>query len=222
VTRTLNDFRRIILADFEFVPKPGERPDVVCLAWQEWPSGQIRRMWRDELGATPPYPIDNDTLFVCFSYAELSCHLALGWPLPVNVLDLSPEFRCIVNGRTVPEGKGLLGALAYFGLDSIGSKHKDAMRDRIIKGWPFTAEERAAILLYCASDPDAMARLLPHLLPHIDLEIALYRGEFVAASARMEHAGVPIDMEIFSQLADRKAWQHVRDAMVPKIDVRRL
>jgi DNA polymerase-1 len=219
VTRSISDYRQIIFADFEFVSRPGERPDVVCLAWHELPPGQTRRLWRDELGATPPYPIDDDTLFVCFvGNAELSCHLALGWPLPVNVLDLSPEFRCHVNGRTVPEGKGLLGALAFFNLDRIGSKHKDAVRDRIMKGWPFTAEERAEILRYVDGDVDAMVRLLPRLLPHIDLDIALYRGEFVAASARMEHAGVPIDMEIFSQLADRRAWQHVRDAMVPKID----
>ena len=219
MTKRIGDYRHVILADDEFIARPGKRPDVVCLAWQEWPSGQIQRLWRDELGATPPYPIDDDTLFVCFvGNAELGCHLALGWPLPVNVLDLSAEFRCIVNGRIVPAGKGLLGALAYYGLDSIGSKRKDAVRDRIMQGWPFTAEERAEILDYLDSDVDAMARLLPRMLPHIDLEIALYRGEFVASSARMEHAGVPIDMEIFSQLADRRAWQHVRDAMVPKID----
>jgi DNA polymerase-1 len=92
------------------------------------------------------------------------------------------------------------------------------MRDRIVQGWPFSDKERADILQYCDSDVDAMVRLLPHLLPHIDLEIALYRGEFVAASARMEHAGVPVDMNIFPQLADRRVWRHVRDAMVPKID----
>ncbi len=92
------------------------------------------------------------------------------------------------------------------------------MRERIMQGWPFTAEERAEILLYCASDVDAMVRLLPKLLPHIDMPIALYRGAFVAVSAQMEHAGVPIDMEIFPQLADKQAWRFVRDAMVPEID----
>ena len=123
-----------------------------------------------------------------------------------------------MNGRYVPEGKGLLGALAYFGLDTIGSKRKDAMRDRIMQGWPFTAEERADILRYCESDVDATVRLFRKLLPYIDIPIALHRGAFVAASARMEHAGVPIDMEIFSQLADKQAWRFVRDAMVPEID----
>ena len=52
----------------------------------------------------------------------------------------------------------------------------------------------------------------------IDLGIALYHGEFAAVSALMEHHGVPIDMEIFPQLADKDTWRAVRDAMVPAID----
>jgi DNA polymerase I len=52
------------------------------------------------------------------------------------------------------------------------------------------------------------------------LGVALYHGEFAAVSALMEHRGVPIDMEIFSQLADKATWNAVRDAMVPTIDAR--
>jgi DNA polymerase I len=219
VTRALGDYEQIIYWDFEFVSKPGQHPDVVCLAWHEWPSGQTHRLWRDQLGDRPPFRIDDKVLCVCFvGNAELACHLALGWPLPVNVLDLSAEFRCITNGRIVPAGKGLLGALAYYGLDSIDSKRKDAIRDRIMEGWPFTDEERAEILLYCASDVDAMVRLLPKMLPDIEFDIALHRGEFVDVSARMEHHGVPMDMEIFPDLIDEHAWRYVRDAMVPMID----
>ena len=92
-------------------------------------------------------------LFVNFvANAECACHLALGWPLPHNVLDLSPVFRNLTNGRWTPEGKGLLGALRYYGLDTIGTKQKDAARDRIMRGWPFTPEEREWILTYCLSD----------------------------------------------------------------------
>ena len=52
----------------------------------------------------------------------------------------------------------------------------------------------------------------------MDLRVALYHGEFAATAALMEHYGVPIDMEIFSLLADTKIWREVRDAMVPVID----
>jgi hypothetical protein len=222
VTKTISDFDEIIFADFEFVSKPGERPDVVCLAWHETSTGQTHCLWRDQLGNTPPYRIDDRTLFICFvANAELACHLSLNWSLPKHVLDLNPVFRCITNGRTVPQGRGLLGAMTYYKLDAIDSKVKDDIRNRIMKGWPFTAEEREKILRYGASDVDAMVRLLPKILPAIDdigLDIVLHWGEFVSVLAKMEHRGVPIDMEIFLQLVDKNAWNFVRDAMTPEID----
>jgi DNA polymerase I len=115
VTATLPEFEQVIYADFEFVAKPGEPPDVVCLAWREEPSGQTYRLWRDQLGDVPPYRTDARVLFVCFvGNAELHCHLALGWPLPVNVLDLNgrvslrhqrPHGTC---GQRLVGGAGLL------------------------------------------------------------------------------------------------------------------
>ena len=217
----LSLYEQVWFVDFEFISKPGERPDVVCLAARELRSGQTLRLWRDQLGTTPPYRTDAGVLFVCFvANAELACHLALGWPLPAKVLDLSPEFRCLTSGLKPPNGKGLLGALAYFGIDSISATWKDTMRDRIMKGWPFSAEEREQILKYCASDIDALIPLLAKLLPHIDLGIALYRGESVAVAAVMEHRGVPMDMCTFPRLQDKHAWAFVRDAMVSVIDAK--
>jgi DNA polymerase I len=224
VTPTELPFEEVWLRDFEFVPRPGERPDVVCLAAHELRSGRTLRLWRDKLlagAAQPPYRLDRDVLHVSFvANAECACYLALGWPLPARELDLSPAFRKLTNGRLTPEGKGLIGALRYFGLDAIGSKQKDATRERIMKGWPFTPEEKLKILDYCYSDVDALLRLLPKILadPDFDLGIALHHSEFVADSALMEHHGVPIDMEVFTQFADKKTWGAIRDAMVPKID----
>jgi hypothetical protein len=221
VTPTDLPFEEIWLHDFEFVPQPGERPDVVCLAAHELRSGRTLRLWRDELGDQPPYRTDKGVLFVSFvANAECACHLALGWPLPANVLDLSPVFRNLTNGRSTPEGKGLLGALRYFGLDAISAKHKEAMQKRVMRGWPFAPDEREQILKYCGSDIDALARLLPFILKKLDLNVALYHGEFAAVSALMEHYGVPIDMDIFPQLADENRWGAVRDAMVPAIDTK--
>ena len=53
---TLDDFDQIIFADFEFVARPGERPDVVCLAWHELPAGKTHRLWRNELGDSTALP----------------------------------------------------------------------------------------------------------------------------------------------------------------------
>jgi DNA polymerase I len=219
----LSLFDEVWLHDFEFISRPGEQPDVVCLAAHELRSGQTLRLWRDQLGPLPPYRTDDRVLFISFvANAECACHLALGWPLPARVLDLNPAFRNITNGRSTPEGKGLLGALRYYGLDAIGVKQKDGMRDRIIRGWPFTPEEQQRILEYCFSDVDSLARLLPKILsdPDFDLGIALYHGEFAAVSAVMEHNGVPIDMDVFPRLANNDIWRAVRDAMVPAIDTR--
>jgi DNA polymerase I len=215
-------FSRVILEDFEFISVPGERPDVVCLVFHDLSTGQTTRLWRDQLTDQLPYDGGDDTLVVSFVFnAEGACHLALGQPLPKNVLDLSPEFKCLVNGKGIPrKNQGLIGALQYFGLSSIAPKRKDAMRARILQGWSFAAEEREQILSYCALDVEALRQLLFKLLPHIDLPIALHRGEAVAALARSEHVGVPIDMQIFRELRDKKAWREIRDSMVPLVDVR--
>jgi DNA polymerase-1 len=216
---SLDRFEEIWLHDFEFIAQPGERPDVVCLAARELRSGRTIRLWRDELGEQPPYRTDDKVLLIEFvANAEMGCHLSEGWSLPANVLDLSPPFRNLINGCTTPEGKGLIGLLRYYGLDAIDTKHKKAMQQRIMQGWPFTAQEREQILIYCAGDVDMLAQALPRILPQIDLDIALYHGEFVKVSAQMEHRGVPIDTAISSRLAEPKIWREIRDEMVPVID----
>jgi DNA polymerase I len=212
-------FEEIWAHDFEFIARPGERPDVVCLAAHELRSGRTISLWRDELCEQPPYRTDDKVAFVNFSgQAEMCCHLALGWLVPRNIIDLSAIFRCLTNGKATPEGKGLIGMQRYYGLDALSSKRKDAMRDRILRGWPFTDEERAQILLYCAGDVKPLLQLLSLVLPDIDLDIALYYGEFAAVSALMQHHGVPINTEIHAKLADKKVWREIRDAMVPTVD----
>ena len=119
-------YREIWLVDFEFVAVPGERPIPVCLVALELRTGRLVRQWRDEFGRTPPYAIDPEALFLAyFSSAELGCHLAIGWPLPARVIDFYVEFRNHTNGLSPSNGTGLLGALAYFGLDGMDAVEKD-------------------------------------------------------------------------------------------------
>jgi DNA polymerase I len=192
VTPTDLPYEEIWLHDFEYVARPGEHPEIVCLVAHELRSGRTLRLWHDELGDQPPYRTDSGVLFVNFvANAECACHLALGWPLPKNVLDLSPAFRNLVNGRYTPEGKGLIGALRYYGFPNIGQKRKDAMRDRIARGWPFTPEESKEILTYCAEDMKALQLLLARMLPKIDLKVALYHGEFAATAAALSVLSTP-------------------------------
>src|SRR5262249_48747722 len=146
--------------------------------------------------ALPPFATDDQTLVVAYyASAELSCILALGWPFPARLLDLYAEFRCLTSGLAVPCGHGLLGALAACGLDAMDAIEKDEMRHVAMRGGPYTPQEQQALLAYCEADVDALARLLPALLPQIDLPRALLRGRYMAAVARIEWTGIPCDLE---------------------------
>jgi hypothetical protein len=197
---SLEVFREIWAVDFEFIALPGERPEPVCLVANELRSGRRLSLWRDQFGSYPPYSIGADSLFVAYyASAELGCHLRLGWPTPKRILDLFVEFRNSTNGRETLAGNSLLGALTHFGLDGIGCGEKEEMRNLILRGGPWTGEERTAILDYCRSDVEALARLLPVLLPVIDLTRALLRGRYMAAAAAMEFNGVPVDTVLLAR-----------------------
>ena len=156
-------YREVWAVDFEFMAPPGERQIPVCLVARELRSGRTIRLWQDQFGPTPPFPIGADVLFVAYyASAELGCFRALGWPMPARILDLFAEFRDATNGLTTPAGAGLLGALTYFGLDAIGATEKDRdARLGAARAAHGRATERAAILDYCESDVVALARLLP-------------------------------------------------------------
>ena len=210
-------FAEIWVVDFEFGSELGENPEPVCLVAWELRSGRKVRLWRDEFGTAPPYPTGPSALFVAYyASAEIGCHLALDWPVPERVLDLFTEFRNRTNGVPTENGSGLLGALAYHGLDAIGAVEKDEMRALILRGGPWSDAERAAILDYCESDVAALARLLPVMLPQIDLPRALLRGRYMVAAARMERSGVPIDTETLSRL--RHHWANIQDQLIADID----
>jgi hypothetical protein len=175
-------------------------------------------LWHDQFGPLPPYSIDTDSLFVAYyASAELGCHRALDWPMPARVLDLYAEFRNQTNGLPLVAGRGLVGALAARGLDSIGADEKAEMRDLILRGGPWSDDEQVAILNYCQSDTDALARLLPAMLSKIDMPRALLRGRYMCTAARLEHAGVPIDMEMLELL--RAHWTNIQDELIRRIDV---
>jgi DNA polymerase I len=213
----LEMFREVWAVDFEFTAHPGERPAPLCLVARELKTGRTIRLWRDQFGPVPPYAIDPESLFVAYcASAELGCHVARGWPLPARVLDLFTEFRCQTNGLPTLAGRGLIGALAAYGLDTIGAVEKEEMRGLIMRGGPWTSDERDAILAYCESDVDALARLLPAMLPKLDLPRALLRGRYMAAAARMEWNGVPIDTAMLAQF--RAHWTDIQDALIARID----
>jgi hypothetical protein len=220
--RDLDSYREVWLVDFEFSQPPGARPTPVCLVAREFRSGRTFRLWQDDLRdrRTPPYPTGPDSLFVAYlASAELGCHLAVGWPLPARILDLYAEFRNAVNGLAPPNGFGLLGALTYHGLDAMDAAEKKAMQELASRGGPWSSTEREALLDYCESDVLALARLLPAMLPRLDLSRAVAcRGRYMAAVARMEWDGVPIDVPTLHRL--RAGWGSIQDRLIAEVDAR--
>lgn len=212
-------FRHVIAADFEFEfgGYPGNRPRPVCMMAKDLRTGQSWRLWRGEFRPMPPFPIGADAVFVAYyASAEFGCFKALDWPMPANVLDLFVEFRNLTNGLTTPAGAGLVGALTYFGLDNIGAIEKDEMRALVLRGEPWSNGERAAILDYCGGDVEALERLLPAMLPRIDLPRAPLRGRYTKAAAIMEWNGVPIDTNMLALL--REKWTEIQDQLIAAID----
>ena len=188
----------IWLCDFEFHSREGVEgnpTEPVCIVAMEITTGKKIRIWQDELRQLDkaPFPTDDSTLFVAYYLsAEIGCFLSLCWALPSNVLDLFTEFRCMTNGTLLPNGKGILGALTYFGKSGINAEEKTAMRDMVLRRGPWSTTEQKDILDYCESDVLALAELLPAMERHIDLPRALLRGEYMCAAAYIESIGMAL------------------------------
>jgi DNA polymerase I len=72
------------------------------------------------------------------------------------------------------------------------------------------------LLDYSQSHVDATVGLLRKMLPSIDLPRAVLRGRYMAAAARVERNGVPIDMPTLSLL--RKHWDAIKTKLIGRVD----
>ena len=167
-------FTEVWAVDFEF-GSSRQNPEPVCLVAWELRSGRKLRLWGDGFGL-PPYPTGPDVLFVAYyASAEIGSHLALGWPVPERVLDLFTEFRKHTNG--IPPASGAACSARFpitVGRHWCRRERRNA-RPNLARR---TMERRRAeaILDYCESDVEALARLLPAMLLQIDLPRALLRA----------------------------------------------
>lgn len=193
-------YRELWALDFEFIAESGALPVPVCLVARELNSNRLLRLWQDELGPEPPFSTGPETLFVAFQVSsELGCFLSLGWPLPQRVLDLWVEHKHETNNvRGKALKHGLLAALTFHGLPSITKEQKTEMRALVLRGGPWSTQERRDILDYCQSDVDCLGPLLERMLPRIrslphGLAHALIRGRYMTAFTHMERTGIPVD-----------------------------
>jgi hypothetical protein len=221
---TLNRaFRRIWVIDFEYAHPPGAWPAPHTLVARELVSGRRVRLFGEALTRrrTPPYPTGGHDLFLCYyGVGDLECHLVLQWPLPCYVLDLFAEFRCRTNGLTLPMGSSLLGALLYYDVaHAVDVTEKKGMRELAMKGPPYTAAERRALLRYCESDVIGLAELFACMRPELEDDAALsrglLRGRYMRAVAKMEHSGVPLDTDLLARL--RAGWTGIKSLLIERV-----
>jgi DNA polymerase I len=218
----LPQYRGIVCWDFEYRPDADYRPEPVCATFLQVVTGRRVELW-GEFGPRPPFPTGRDWLWISYhASAETTCHLVLDWTVPETVLDLEAEFRCETTNYSIDGGKGLASAMRRYGLSWSEVVEKPAMRDLILRGGPYTADERRQILAYNWLDTDGLAALLPRMLPGI-LErpngwaFSLIRGYYSGTCiADTENRGVPLDPVAYRRL-DRH-WDEIRVRMVAQYD----
>jgi DNA polymerase I len=214
----LSRFPEIVVLDAEFHTAQirGNRPIPVCICAVELRSGRQHRLWCDG-AVSRPNPLPAGALYVAFSAsAEWLCYHALGWECPHQVIDLHAEFRCQTNGLSLDVGRSLLGAAAYYGCPALPAAAKQEMRELILTGGPFDADQRKAILDYCMSDVELTAELLRQMVPEINVGAALERGRYSKAVAAMEWHGIPTDVELLRALQEN--WSALRQHLVTEVE----
>jgi hypothetical protein len=212
-------FRRIWCIDFEFQAGGGARPHPVCMVAREVVTNQVVRLWQDELRSLTraPFDLGSDVVVVAYmAAAEIGCFLELGWHLPEKILDLFVEHRTETNGRFLPMGNGMLGALALRGRPHIDVGHKEAMRSLILDRTTWNLAERKAILDYCESDVDGLVALLETMATLVDWPRALLRGRYMSSVARMERNGVPVDRALYRTFVEQ--WPKIRSRLIEEVD----
>lgn len=218
----MNFYKSVFVLDFEFNSEQGERPIPVCMVVTNVTTNTTQRYWIDDL-KTCPLPTGPEHLYVAyFASAEWGCFLQLGWELPERIIDLYAEYRLHMNGQFLKgNSNGLIGACAKFGIKAMDASEKTAMRDLILRGGPWSGQERVAILEYCASDVELTAELFIKMWPifaltKAKLGQALFRGRYTAAVARMEHAGIPMDVPLYEKLMQK--WPTIKDRLIDEVD----
>jgi DNA polymerase-1 len=210
-------FNQIWVCDFGFISKEGERPKPICFVGTEFYSGETYKIWLEGVDKPHlPFDVKREDVAYCayYSIAEFTCHLALNWDLPTNVLDLFSEYRIETNGYL--EKNGLLDACKKYGIPTISYEEKDRMRDRILQGTPYSDTEKTEILGYCETDVIATTELFRSMESILDTPRALYRGQYMVCNAIMEHNGIPLDKPTLDKMIE--FWEVIKIRLIKDVD----
>jgi hypothetical protein len=91
------DLLEVWVVDFEFRSEEGGRPEPVCLVAEEYRSGRVIRLWRDDMLRLRRAPFDtgpNSAICAYFASAEIGCFLASAGPHPTTSSISTPSSAC--------------------------------------------------------------------------------------------------------------------------------
>ena len=96
------NFGTIVVCDFEYEIEDGDLPDPLCMVAhvldEKLQHVRTIRLWRGEFGATTPFDIGPDALFIAYSaWAEMTCFKVLGWRFPVHIFDQHTAYLAASN-----------------------------------------------------------------------------------------------------------------------------
>ena len=213
----LRHYAAVWAVDFEFTARTGGQPRPLCVVARELRTARTERVWLDGANMlTAPYgPAANELFVAYYASAELGCHLALGWPMPARILDLCAEFKRLTSGLVVPCGRGLLGAGVPRAAGCERCRERGAAdaghAGRAIHGSGAVSAARLLRERRGRPGPAAAGNATP-----ARLAATLLRGRYMAAAARMEWAGVPLDADALARLRD--AWDKIKGRLIDALD----
>jgi DNA polymerase-1 len=212
--------RELIAIDTEYVSRPGEHVVPVCVCAKSLFTGKTWRVWHRK-GSKSPFKTNPEIVYIAYSAtAEWSYFLSCGWGLPRSIIDLYPERSLEINGRKEPDGtrpsRKLLGAMEAHEIRTRDEVSKDLNIQLILRGAPYTPQEQERILDYCEEDVEDTIRLFDAMLPSMDIERALHRGDYTRPIAHIEHNGIPVDVKSIAKL--RGNWPRIMSKLASNVE----
>ena len=217
------NFREVVVCDFEYEVTPGDLPNVLCMVAyildENLRHARTIRLWRGDFGTAPPFDTGPDTLFVAYSaWAEMTCFDVLGWKHPVHVFDLHTAYLAASNvllphnpdEKKHKPRKRLADACRAYGIEGWEQIDKETIAKDIGDGhWSHYGREQ--VFTYCEEDVRMSVRLLraqlqgrPVLL-RADVARVLHWSNYSAKTVALIQArGMPVDMPLWNQIQENK------------------
>jgi putative DNA primase/helicase len=197
-------FTQINVSDLEFYCPIGHNPQPHSVGSLDIRSGSYCEYLNEKLPGKPPYGFGHDDLLLLYSgSSDLSALKAAGYPWPANFIDPCVEAKLQFNDTGSDRGlPGLVEACAKFGIKhGTDPKTKEKLSKFYGETETLSAEQKAEMMAYLRTDVEALANLFAKLVPSMDRDEALERGEYVKVNALIESNGLLVDAEPFNKIA---------------------